>query len=52
MDLLTELTRATHDPAEIAQVRALLEQSAKAGQLLAEKDFKIAALTLEVLPGA
>jgi transposase len=48
MDLLTELTRANHDPAVIAQVRALMEQSAKAQQLLAEKDFKITALTLEL----
>ena len=55
MDLLTELTRANHGPAVIAQVRALLEQSAKAEQVLAgknamlvEKDFKITALTLEL----
>ena len=55
MDLLTELTRANHDPAVIAKVRALMEQSARAEQVLAknsatlaEKDFKIAALTLEL----
>lgn len=38
MDLLTALTRTNADPAVIAQVRALL----------AEKDFKIKALTLEL----
>lgn len=48
MDLLTELTRANHDLAVVAKVRALLEQSAKAQQVLAEKDFKITALTLEL----
>lgn len=32
----------------VAKVRALLEQSAKAQQVLAEKDFKITALTLEL----
>ncbi|WP_426178410.1 transposase domain-containing protein, partial [Massilia sp. TWR1-2-2] len=55
MDLLTELTRANHDPAVIEKVRALMEQSAKAEQVLAkknatlaEKDFKIVALTLEL----
>ena len=62
MNLLTELTRTAHDPAVIAQVRALLEQAERAKQLLAqndaklaqhdarlkEKDFKITALTLEL----
>lgn len=55
MDLLTELTRANHASAVIAQVRALLAQSANAAQvqasnqaMLAEKDVKIAALTLEL----
>lgn len=55
MDLLSELTSAQHNPAVIAQVRALLEQAEKAKQLLAqhdarlkEKDFKITALTLEL----
>jgi len=42
MDLLTELTRTHHDPAVIAQVRALLGQAEKTKQPLAEK--KIAAL--------
>ncbi len=53
MDLLTELTRANHDPDVIAKVRALIEESASAEQvlakskaMLAERDFKIAALTL------
>lgn len=45
MDLLAELTRNHADPAVIAQVRALLEQQRA---LLAEKDFKIKALTLEL----
>ena len=47
MDLITELTRANHDPAVIAKVRALMEQSARAEQVLAknsatlaQKDFK------------
>lgn len=55
MDLLEQLTRTNADPGVIAQVRALLEQSAQAQQLLAqreqvlaEKDFKIKALTLEL----
>jgi len=58
MDLLTELTRADLDPALIAQVRSLIEQSGKTAQLqallehksalLAEKDIKIRALTLEL----
>ena len=55
MDLLTELTRAQHNPAVIEQVRVLIAQSEKAKQLLArndaklaEKDFKITALTLEL----
>jgi transposase len=55
MDLLAELTRAQHDPAVIAQVRALIEQSEQARKLLAQqddklaqKDFKITALTLEL----
>ena len=55
MDLLTELTRANHDPAATAKVRSLMEQSARAEQVLAktggtlaQKDFKIAALTLEL----
>lgn len=46
---------ANHDPAVIAQVRALMEQSAKAERALAksnaalaEQDFKIAALALEL----
>jgi transposase len=53
--LLTELTRAQHDPAMIEQVRALLEHAEKAKQLLArndaklaEMDFKITALTLKL----
>ncbi len=48
MDLLTELTRSQHDPAVIAEVRALLEQAEKSRQLLVSKDCKIAALTLEL----
>src|SRR5471030_6828 len=55
MDLLTELTRAQHDPAVIEQVRALLAQAEQAKQWqakqdarLAEKDMKITALTLEL----
>jgi transposase len=44
MDLLAELTRTNTDPAVIAQVRTLLGQQA----LMAEKDFKIKALTLEL----
>lgn len=48
MDLLTELTRSQHDPAVLAEVRALLEQAEKSKQLLATKDHKIAALTLEL----
>ncbi len=55
MDLLTELTRANHDPDVIAKVRALIEESASVEQvlaknkaMLAERDFKIAALTLEL----
>lgn len=55
MDLLTELIRANHDSAVIAQVRALIEQNAKDQKVLArneavlaEKDFKITALTLEL----
>lgn len=41
MNLLDELARTNADPAVIAQVRALIEQSA-------EKDVKIRALTLEL----
>lgn len=41
MNLLDELARTNADPAVIAQVRALIEQSA-------EKDAKIRALTLEL----
>ena len=55
MELLTELTRANRDPAVIEKVCALREQSARAEAVLAksnatlaEKDFKIAALTLEL----
>ena len=55
MDLLTELTRANHDPDVIAKVRALIAESASVEQvmaknkaMLAERDFKIAALTLEL----
>lgn len=44
MDLLAELTRTNTAPAVIAQVRTLLGQQA----LMAEKDFKIKALTLEL----
>ncbi|MBY0241656.1 MAG: IS66 family transposase, partial [Burkholderiaceae bacterium] len=45
MNLLAELTRTNADPAVIAQVRALLE--AHQAQI-AEKDFKIKALTAEL----
>jgi transposase len=45
MDLLAELTRTNVDPAVIARVSALLERQQA---LLAEKDFKIKALTLEL----
>ena len=51
MDLLTDLTRTHADPAVIAQVRALLEAQQQMQQLqeqIAEKDFKIKALTLEL----
>jgi transposase len=51
MNLLDELTRTNADPAVIAQVRALIESDAKATRLkaiVAEKDFKIAALTHEL----
>jgi transposase len=48
MDLLTELTRANHDPAVIAQVRALIEQGVRKDVALAAKDVKITALTLEL----
>src|SRR5207237_498030 len=42
MNLLDELARTNADPAVIAQVRALIEQSA-------QKDVKIRALTLELV---
>ena len=48
MDLLAELTRTNAAPAAIAQVRALLAQAGQAQLQLAEKDFKIKALTLEL----
>lgn len=52
MDLLAELTRTNADPAVIAQVRALMEAQRLAEQRLqaqlAEKDFKIKALTAEL----
>ena len=52
MDLLAELNRTNTDPAVIAKVRALLEVQQEAQQRLqaqiAEKEFKIKALTLEL----
>lgn len=55
MNLLDELSRTNADPALIAQVRALVEQNERAQRdnaqhagVLAEKDFKIAALTHEL----
>jgi transposase len=48
MDLLTELTRTNADPDVIAQVRALLDAQQKTQVQIAEKDFKIKALTLEL----
>jgi transposase len=45
MNLLDDLARANIDPAMLAQVRALVEQQQAA---LAEKDFKIEALTREL----
>ena len=51
MNLLDELTRSNADPAVIAQVRALIENDAHSTRLaaiIAEKDFKIAALTHEL----
>jgi transposase len=45
MDLLDKLARTNIDPAMLAQVRALVEQQQAA---LAEKDFKITALTHEL----
>ena len=44
MDLLTELTRADLDPALIAQVRSLIEQSGKTAQLQALLEHKSALL--------
>ncbi|MFC0132982.1 IS66 family transposase, partial [Massilia eurypsychrophila] len=51
MNLLAELTRTHADPAVIAQVRALIEDAAQTTRLtaiVAEKDFKISALTHEL----
>jgi transposase len=51
MDLLEHLTRTNADAAVIAQVRALMAQNEQNQQLLvqlAEKEFKIKALTLEL----
>lgn len=48
MDLLAELTRTNTDPDVIAQVRALLETQQKTQAQIAEKDFKIKALTAEL----
>ncbi len=51
MDLLEHLTRTNADAAVIAQVRALMAQNEQNKQLqvqLAEKEFKIKALTLEL----
>lgn len=48
MDLLAELTRTNADPVVIAQVRALLEAQQKTQVQIAEKDFKIKALTAEL----
>jgi transposase len=52
MDLFDELARTNIDPAMLAQVRALFEQQqaklARQDAVLAEKDFKITALTHEL----
>lgn len=52
MDLLNDLARADIDPALLAQVRALVDKQqadlARRDALLAEKDFKITALTYEL----
>ncbi len=48
MDLLNKLSHASVDPAVIEQVRAMLEQGEQAKRLLVERDFKIAALTMEL----
>ncbi|MCP2012114.1 hypothetical protein L1274_005873 [Duganella sp. HSC-15S17] len=52
MDLLNELAPTDIDPAMLAQVRALFDQQqaklARQDAVLAEKDFKITALTHEL----
>lgn len=52
MDLLDELARSDIDPAMLAQVRALFKQQqvtiARQEAVLAERDFKITALTHEL----
>lgn len=52
MNLLDELARTAIDPAMLAKVRALVEQPTTLAQQqaqLAEKDFKITALTDELV---
>ena len=44
--MLTKLTRTNHDPAASAKVRALMEQSARAEQVLAKNNATLRNLSM------